>query len=157
VVSKEVSAPTSDGLSVASRPAAHKRVLLIDYDDELAEVMGELLKDDGLDVVLHTCSDDHCICVDRVLETKPDLVLVNVAHSSGWATELQGWRCLQNIRASARTRRVPIIGYSVFDSIALEELEINPLLIGVKIRAGISNPGQFADEIARLLVTKPAA
>jgi CheY-like chemotaxis protein len=148
---------TGDMFGEGSPRARKKRVLLIDYDEQLAEVFGELLKDDGLEVVAHNCGTDRCDCADKALEVSPDLVLVNVAQPSGWLADLHGWHCLQEIKADPRTKGYELLGYSILDPYTLYEAGIDPHNSGVRIRAGVSNPGQFADEIARVLQSQRVA
>ncbi len=130
---------------------AKKRVLLIDYDRELMEVFGELLEDSGIEVIPHTCQGSTCVCAEKALAVAPDLVLVNVAQTSGWNADLRGWRCLRHIRSDPRTRQLAALGYSILDSCTLEELGIAMSADGLVIRPGISNPGDFTDDVARSL------
>ncbi len=134
-----------------------KRVLLIDYDDQLADVLAELLKDDGLEVLIHNCPPGSCDCAQVTAGAQPDAILVNVAQPAGSFADTRGWRCLLNLKSHPLAEHIALIGYSVFDSYALAELGVDGRSLGLRIRSGLSNPGQFADEVARALHTRTAA
>jgi CheY-like chemotaxis protein len=142
------------GEGAGSRP----RVLLIDFDVELAEILSQLLEEGDTDVVLHSCpSDEGCRCVERVRETSPDLILVNIAHPDGWYADLRGWHCLERLRADGAARSTRMMAYTVFDHYALREMAVEPGSIGVKVYTGLCNPGHLADEVTRAVRLRSAA
>ncbi len=134
-----------------------KRVLLIDYDDQLADILAELLRDDGLEVIVHNCPADDCNCVHTALGLRPDAILINVAQPAGSLVDTRGWQCLLNLKSHPLPDDIAIVGYSIFDSYALSEMGVDGRTLGLRIRTDLSNPGQFADEIAHALQTRPAA
>jgi CheY-like chemotaxis protein len=140
------------------RPRARPRILLIDFDPELAEILTQLMEDGGSDVVMHTCpSEEDCRCVERVKEAAPDLILINVAHPDGWYADLRGWHCLERLRADAAAVPTLMLAYSVFDHYTLREMDVEPDTFGVKVYTGLSSPGHLADEVARAVRHRTAA
>ncbi len=134
-----------------------RRVLLIDYDEDLAAVLKELLESNGVEVVLHNCPPDACLCGTAVLATHPDAVVVNVAEPMGGHDNLHGWQCLQNVVGLAVQLRIKVIGYTIFDSYTLGELVIDANRLGVRILANVNNPADFADLVAAGLTDRQMA
>lgn len=124
------------------------RVLLIDCDEQLAQVLAALLESNGLEVTIHTCPPDACSCLEAVAESDADVVLVNVAEPIGSDDNLQGWQCLQNLARHANSRHLTLIGYTIFDSYTLGELGIDPSKLGLRVLVNFSNPAEFADTVA---------
>ena len=134
-----------------------RRVLLIDYDEQLAQVLAALLESNGLEVVTHTCPPGACQCVEAAADSGADVVLVNVAEPMGSDDNLQGWHCLQNLAHHTNEKRPTLIGYTVFDSYTLEELGIDASRLGLRVLANVSNPAEFADAVAAGVPTEQVA
>lgn len=141
--SDKVSPPTQ-----RIRARTRKHILIIDYDTQLADVLRELIKDNGIAATIHNCSHPVCTCAERVLSCRPNLVMVNIAKPSGWKVDLRGLRCLQRVMAHPRAKHYPAVGYTIFDSYALADLSLDPNSLGIHVHAGLTNPGLLADEVA---------
>jgi CheY-like chemotaxis protein len=87
------------------------RVVIVDDDPDFTHLVGELLLDQGYDVV--SCDDDSR-ALACVTEAQADLVILDLRMSS----RESGWRVLDTLRGDARTRSIPII----ISSAALDDL-----------------------------------
>ncbi|MHB1132405.1 MAG: response regulator [Chloroflexota bacterium] len=144
-------------IGAAGNPSPNGRVLLIDYDGDLSEVMAALLENSGLEVVEHNCPEGACRCQQELLTVKPNLILVNVIESAYPSATARGWRCLQQLAPLSERMDIPIIAYTIFDDEALHYQGVDGARLGVSIWTDVSSPGDFADEITARYAPKLVA
>jgi putative two-component system response regulator len=87
------------------------RVVIVDDDPDFTHLIGELLRDQGYEVV--SCDDDRR-ALECVVEAKPDLIILDLRMSS----RESGWRILEELTSEGRTKSVPVI----ISSAALDDL-----------------------------------
>ena len=87
---------------------AHRgRVLVVDDDLALAEMLGIVLRGEGFEPVF--CADgEQAIAAFR--EAQPDVILLDLMLSP-----VDGWEILQQLRACPATQRTPIVICSVIN------------------------------------------
>lgn len=87
------------------------RVVIVDDDPDFTHLVGELLRDQGYDVV--SCDDDSR-ALQCVIDAQADLIILDLRMSS----RESGWRVLDELRGHRRTAAIPII----ISSAALDDL-----------------------------------
>jgi DNA-binding response OmpR family regulator len=87
------------------------RVVIVDDDPDFTHLVGELLRDQGYDVV--SCDDD-TRALQCVIDAQADLIILDLRMSS----RESGWRVLDELRHHRRTAAIPII----ISSAALDDL-----------------------------------
>jgi CheY-like chemotaxis protein len=94
--------------------ADHPRILLVEDDDALREVVGECLRSEGY---LVDEAPDGLAALDVCARRPPDAVVLDLV-----MPKLDGWEFLDRIRADRRLRDVPVLvatGAQVDDPSAL--------------------------------------
>jgi CheY-like chemotaxis protein len=86
-------------------------VLVVDDDADVRDVVTTFLIDEGLDV---TACDRAEEALRRLRLSLPDLLILD-----GRLTMMSGWQCLDLLRASDRTARLPVLMLTA----ALDDLE----------------------------------
>jgi len=103
-------------------PTSHQRgrVVVIDDDAALSEVVSELLTDEGYEVVVHPrWHDGHQL----VAEQRPSVVLLDLNFGVGE----DGWRLLDRLMLDPATRAIPVILWSAaVDSLRAHQPAILP-------------------------------
>jgi DNA-binding response OmpR family regulator len=87
------------------------RVVIVDDDPDFTHLVGELLRDQGYEVV--SCDDDKG-ALQCVIDAEADLIILDLRMSS----RESGWRVLEELRRHGRTETIPII----ISSAALDDL-----------------------------------
>ena len=82
------------------------RILVVDDDPDLAEVLAEALADEGYAVRRCATGDD---ALAAALAAPPDLVLLDVRLPAPGAVELDGLRVADALARDARTGGVPVV------------------------------------------------
>ena len=78
-----------------------KKILVVDDSNFFAEIIDNVLSQDGYDVIRSTCGED---CFQLVREEKPDLVLLDVI-----MPDISGLEVCRTLRASESNNLMPII------------------------------------------------
>jgi len=91
-------APQSVG---SATPKASTRVLVVEDEQDVAELLRYNLTKEGYDVTLVGNGAD---ALKRARETKPDLILLDIM-----VPQLNGWEVCRRLKQDAETRAIPVI------------------------------------------------
>jgi len=84
--------------------AERKRVVVINDTKEILELFRDVLEGEmGHEVILMSFAPDE---LDRILEAKPDLVVIDFVIGD---REMEGWQLLQKMRMHRDTADIPIV------------------------------------------------
>jgi two-component system response regulator CpxR len=84
-------------------------VLVVDDDEAIREVLAEVLRDDGYDVV---CAQNGAEAMREIRrERSPDLVLLDLM-----MPVLSGWEVLEQLQESDKLSRIPVIVVSAMNA-----------------------------------------
>jgi len=89
------------------RPRAN--VLVVDDDEAIREIMAEVLRDDGYDVVCAENGDQAMLEIRK--ERTPDLVLLDLM-----MPVLSGWEVLEQLQANETLSRIPVVVVSAMNA-----------------------------------------
>ena len=78
-----------------------KRILVVDDEDELAEQLGESLKEDGYEVVVAHDGEEG---LRKVQITKPNLIILDVM-----MPKMDGAEMYANLQSNKKTKDIPVI------------------------------------------------
>lgn len=78
-----------------------KSVLIVEDEPFILEALTYLLEREGLDVSSHS---DGAGCVDKILTTQPDLVILDIMLPS-----ISGMQILENLRSRNDTQSLPVL------------------------------------------------
>jgi DNA-binding response OmpR family regulator len=79
-----------------------KKILVVNDSEEILDLFGEILRDEGYEPILHGLQVRD---LKPVVEIKPDLVIVDQL----FGEEVRGWKLIQLMRMSRQTAHIPII------------------------------------------------
>lgn len=118
------------------------RILLVEDDRDLAEVLIEIFERSGLTVV-HAGSGQEAI--ERSLSPPPDLLVLDILLRDGDGFEVVDW-----LRSDGRLRTIPVVVYSALD---LDDEQRERLRLGPTefITKGRISPQDFERRVVRLL------
>jgi len=85
------------------RPAAGKRVLVVNDTQEILELFDDLLGELGFEVLLMGFAPRE---LQRVRDAKPDLIVLDLIFGAG---ETLGWQLLQKIKMDRSLERIPVV------------------------------------------------
>jgi DNA-binding response OmpR family regulator len=77
-----------------------KRILLLEDERETREMISEILEQEGYEV----SASGQCQSVEKTMEFKPDLILLNVKLSDGYGSLL-----CQDLKRNAEAAKIPVI------------------------------------------------
>ena len=78
-----------------------KKILVIENDEDICQIISHILSEEGYDTVL--CKTEHGI-FDIILSNKPDVILLDIIKPTEQGTEL-----CRAIKALETTRHIPVI------------------------------------------------
>lgn len=87
--------------------AINKKILIIDDDENLATVLVDKLNFSGFQA---DCAFDGVLGLKKALETKPDLILLDVIMPN-----MSGWETLEKLRVDAWGEKVKVIMLTSLD------------------------------------------
>jgi two-component system, OmpR family, alkaline phosphatase synthesis response regulator PhoP len=90
----------SESVSAAS-PKAGSRVLVVEDDQDVAEIIRYNLVKDGYDVLL---VDNGADALKRARESRPDVILLDIM-----VPQLNGWEVCRRLKQDPETRAIPVI------------------------------------------------
>jgi|SRR4051794_36252659 len=76
-------------------------ILLVDDSPDIRDLVGSFLTDEGFDVIAYDRAEGMLI---RLAVSLPDLLILD-----GRLPVMSGWQCLELLRASERTNRLPVL------------------------------------------------
>jgi DNA-binding response OmpR family regulator len=82
-----------------------KKILVVNDSEEILDLFGEILRDEGYETYLHGMQVRD---LKPVVEVAPDLVIIDQL----FGDEARGWKLIQLMRMSRQTAHIPIIVYS---------------------------------------------
>lgn len=85
-----------------------RRVMIVDDDDEIRPLVGQLLERDGYDVILAVDADEG---QQLALKKNPDLILMDIGMPSG-----DGLAAIWKLREHVELVEVPIVICSAYDT-----------------------------------------
>jgi two-component system, OmpR family, alkaline phosphatase synthesis response regulator PhoP len=80
---------------------AKKKILVVDDEQNIVDLLSIVLKGEGYDVV---SSNNGVDALKKAQKENPDLVILDVN-----MPQLDGWNVLSSIRASENTRKTPVL------------------------------------------------
>jgi CheY-like chemotaxis protein len=90
------------------------RVLVVDDDDAIREVIAEVLRDEGYEVI---CARNGLQALDELnKEHHPDLVLLDLM-----MPVMSGWEVLEQLQASDELSRIPVVVVSAMTAPGVSE------------------------------------
>jgi CheY-like chemotaxis protein len=106
---------TSEEVRKTHRP----HVLVVDDDDAIREVIAEVLRDEGYDVA---SAGNGLQALDALRQNPPDLVLLDLM-----MPVMSGWEFLEEIQASTKWSRIPIVVVSAMNAPGVSEHLAKPI------------------------------
>ncbi len=91
-----------------------KRIFVVDDDEMHLDIVKELVENEGIEVITH---HNGFGAVNRILELKPDLVLLDINMPG-----VSGDKLAAMLRANHEANHVPIVFYSSNDECSLREI-----------------------------------
>ena len=95
-----------------------KKILIVDDEEDITELVKKLLKSEGFDVVTANSGKEALALLES---TTPDLIFLDL-----FMPEMSGWDVLREIRKREELKEVPVIMLTVqplYESIDREEVE----------------------------------
>jgi DNA-binding response OmpR family regulator len=90
-----------------------KKILLIDDDEDMVEMVSLSLSTRGYDVISAT---DPKAGIDKAASEKPDLILLDIMMA-----EIDGFEICNRLKSAEETKNIPIIFFTAIGSRDLEE------------------------------------
>ncbi len=84
------------------------KILVIDDEPEITEVIGAFLKSSGYDVVTENTA---IVAVERVIDIKPDLILLDIMMAG-----MDGYQICEELKKRPDTRNIPVLFLTGKDS-----------------------------------------
>ncbi len=95
-------------------------VLVVDDDQAIREVIAEVLRDEGYDVV---CAENGAAAMQELSkERRPDLVLLDLM-----MPVMSGWEVLEQLQADGMLSRIPVVVVSAMNAPGAHEHLAKPI------------------------------
>jgi CheY-like chemotaxis protein len=108
--------PSTNGQTATARP----NVLVVDDDQAIREVIAEVLRDEGYEVV---CAENGVQALDALRKNRrPDLVLLDLM-----MPVMSGWEVLEEIQADDQLARIPVVVVSAMNAPGVREHLAKPI------------------------------
>lgn len=108
--------PSTNGQMATARPS----VLVVDDDQAIREVIAEVLRDEGYEVV---CAENGVQALDELRKNRrPDLVLLDLM-----MPVMSGWEVLEEIQGDDQLARIPVVVVSAMNAPGVREHLAKPI------------------------------
>jgi CheY-like chemotaxis protein len=108
--------PSTNGQTAAARPS----VLVVDDDQAIREVIAEVLRDEGYEVV---CAENGVQALHELRKNRrPDLMLLDLM-----MPVMSGWEVLEEIQADEQLARIPVVVVSAMSAPGVREHLAKPI------------------------------
>ncbi|MFO8132590.1 MAG: response regulator [Thermoplasmatota archaeon] len=77
-----------------------EKIMVVDDEYEVADIVKKMLESEGYDVVVANSGDE---CLEKLEEETPDLILLDIMMPG-----MDGWETLRNIKSSEATKDIPV-------------------------------------------------
>lgn len=115
-----------------------RKVMVIDDDPTIVEIVGEALGFAGYEVVGETSS---AVVTDRVREESPDVILLDLMMPA-----LDGWQLLEILQSQPETSEIPIVILTA----ATHSLPDIQSFYGSAVKGYLTKPFDIDDLVARV-------
>jgi two-component system, OmpR family, response regulator CpxR len=103
-----------------TQAARHHRVLVVDDDEAIREIIAEVLRDEGYDVV---CAENGAVALRELRgPTPPELVLLDLM-----MPVMSGWEVLEQLQSSGELGRIPVVVISAMAAPGVSEQLTKPV------------------------------
>jgi two-component system response regulator CpxR len=94
-------------------------VLVVDDDEAIRQVVSEVLRDEGYDVV---CAENGLVALRELSNHHPDLVLLDLM-----MPVMSGWEVLEELQANDELSRIPVVVVSAMTAPGVSEHLAKPI------------------------------